>query len=54
MHALLSALFGAFLTLLVYGFSFIPTATLSQDDGLDEVRELTSKNLADNDDDAVT
>jgi hypothetical protein len=54
MHVLLSALFGAFLTLLVYGFSFIQTATLSQDDGLDEVMEQPSENLADNDDGAVS
>jgi len=54
MNALLSALFGAFLTLLVYGFSFIPTAALSQGDDFDEGMEQTSKNLADNDDDPVS
>jgi hypothetical protein len=54
MHALLSALFGAFLTLVVYGLSFIPTDTLSQGDDSDEFMEQTSQNLADNDRDAMT
>ncbi|GFO82793.1 hypothetical protein [Methyloceanibacter sp.] len=35
MQALLSAIFGAFLAVLIWGLTFVPSATLSQGDDFD-------------------
>jgi hypothetical protein len=43
MNAVLSALFGGGLVVLIYGFSFIPSATLLQDDDGDTIIELSAK-----------
>jgi len=43
MNAVLSALFGGGLVVLVYGFSFIPSATLLQDDDGETIIELSAK-----------
>jgi len=43
MNAVLSALFGGGLVVLIYGFSFIPSATLFQDDDGDTIIELSAK-----------
>ena len=43
MNAVLSALFGGGLVVLIYGFSFIPSATLLQDDDDDTIIELSAK-----------
>jgi hypothetical protein len=44
MNAVLSALFGGGLVVLLYGLSFIPSASLDQNDDADASVELTAQN----------
>lgn len=51
MQALLSTIFGAFLALLIWGFTFVPTASLTQSDDLDVSGEHTAQTVAESESD---
>ncbi len=49
MNAVLSALFGGGLVVLIYGLTFIPSATLVQNDDSEENIELVVKKAVESD-----